>query len=300
MGKRMIIEAPAKINLILDIKGKRPDGYHELETVMHQISLADRIILNPCASGIKLGINSGLVPYNESNLAYRAASVFFQKNGFKGGIEIFIEKNIPVGAGLAGGSTDAAAVLLGINEIYEYNLSEELLLEMAAELGSDVPFCVLGSSALARGRGEILTPLPSAVFLEIVLVKPDFQLSTAEVYSKFELAKVEQFPDTRAFLAAWGRGDVEDIAVNMVNVLESVSIRIHPEIAVIKERLKELGALNAVMSGSGPSVFGIFKERKGAAQAAETLRKWYSEVYLVSSYKRGDYDGKKEIIAGRP
>ncbi len=308
MENTLIIEAPAKINLTLDIKSKRPDGYHEIETVMHQIDLMDRVFIKSVKKGIKLETDSSLIPNNEENLAYRAAALVLREYGSGEGIEIFIEKNIPVGAGLAGGSTDAAAVLLGINEIYNYNIPQAILMKMAGEIGSDVPFCLLGRSlvvkegkpwlrnmlvrmgatALARGRGEILIPLKSAVSLIMVLVKPDFQLSTAEVYKEFDFKKVNRFPDTSTFLDAWDKCDIISIASNLENVLESVSIKKYPQIYVIKEELIRMGALNAVMSGSGPSVFGIFREKEKACKAVEMLKRRYEEVYLGLSYIRGE------------
>lgn len=310
MGNTLIIEAPAKINLTLNIKNKRPDGYHELETVMHQIDLVDRIFIKPRKNGIKLSTDSRIIPDDEENLAYQAAAAILQTYGSGEGIDIFIEKNIPVGAGLAGGSTDAAAVLLGINEIYNYNIPKIGLMKLAEKIGSDVPFCILGASpavkrgekpnenglirvgatALACGRGEILTPLKSEVTLNMVLVKPDFQLSTAKVYQEFNLNKVQHFPDTIAFLDAWSRYDIINITFNLENVLESVSANKYPQICEIKKELINTGALNAIMSGSGPSVFGIFEKKAKACKAVEILKQRYQEVYLVSSYVRGGGD----------
>jgi len=299
MQREIIVEAPAKINLTLDILGKRADGYHELETVMHQISLVDRIHLFPRQAGIALDTDSSEIPHDADNLAYRAAQSLLDKYGCKAGIGIFIEKNIPVGAGLAGGSTDAAAVLLGIDYLLELGLEREILLDLAAGLGSDVPFClagmplrqksagclaVSGTTVLARGRGELMTPLPMVFLPHIVLVKPDFQLSTAEVYRGFRLEGVKEHPDTGSFVADWNQGNKQDIAGHMVNVLESVSITQKPEIGYLKESLLEMGALKALMSGSGPSVFGIYDNAEQAEAAVRLLKKDYREVFLVSSY----------------
>jgi len=299
MDREIIVEAAAKVNLTLDILGKRADGYHELETVMHQISLVDRIHLFPHQQGIMLDTNSSELPHDQSNLAYRAAAMAMGKYGQGEGIGIFIEKNIPVGAGLAGGSTDAAAVLLGLDHLLDWHLSAETLLEMAATLGSDVPFCMLGmpikkkpdscygvtgATALARGRGEIMTPLPPRVIHNIVLVKPAFQMSTAEVYQDFSMERVEGRPATASFVKAWSFGDDREIAGHMVNVLESVSLGRKPEIGQLKQRLQQLGAAHALMSGSGPTVFGIFAARSAAEEAVRVLKKDYREVFLVSSY----------------
>jgi len=284
MRRSIIIEAPAKVNLTLDVKGKRSDGYHELETVMHQVNLLDIIKISQAVGGIKIKSNSSLIPTNEENLAYQAAEMILGEYAHKEGVEIYIEKNIPVGAGLAGGSTDAAAVIQGINQLYDLGLEEEELLEMAASIGSDVAFCLAGGSKLARGRGEILSKLPQRMIPYIILVKPDFQLSTAEVYRELDLTQVEEFPDNAAFLAAWEAYDIINIARNMRNVLETVSIRKYPEIAAIKAELIETGALNALMSGSGPSVMGIFVDEEQAIKAREKFQTRYQEVFLLSSY----------------
>ncbi len=313
MESKLIIDAPAKINLTLNIKGKREDGYHELETVMHQIDLTDRIFIKTRKYGVKLGSDCSIIPCDEGNLAYQAAVVILQEYGSGEGIEIFIEKKIPVSAGLAGGSTDAAAVLLGINKIYNYNISPAELRKLAEKIGADVPFCMMGAyseveekpdqiqlvrmgaTALATGKGEVLTPLKAGIILDMVLVKPDFQLSTAEVYQEFTFNKVKRFPDTNGFLDAWNRCDIIRVTANLENVLESVSIDKYPGISEIKNELIKVGALNAVMSGSGPSVFGIFEKKEKAHKAVEILEKRYQEVYLVSSYVRGDLYGEKAI-----
>lgn len=288
MDVPLIIEAPAKVNLTLKVLGKRADGYHELETVMQQISLRDRVMLQPADHGISLESNSVDIPADENNLAWRAARLLFDEFSLPAGLKIFIEKNIPVGAGLAGGSTDAAAVIEGINRLWSLGLSQAQMCELGLRLGSDVPFCLVGGTALARGRGEILTPLPGGLHLDMVLVKPAFQLSTAEIYGAFRLDQVDQAPDNSAFLAAWQNCDIIALATQMKNVLESVSIPRCPEVARIKEQLMECQALVSLMSGSGPTVVGIFADRATAFEAWETMKDRYQESYLVSSYNRGD------------
>jgi len=314
MRNKIIIEAPAKINLTLDVIGKRDDGYHELETVMHQIDLFDRITLEAREQGIKLAASSTGIPLDEDNLAYKAALAILKRYGQETGVSIFIEKNIPIGAGLAGGSTDAAAVLAGINYLYGARFSYQDLLVMAAAIGSDVAFCLSehysenysgilmspGATAIARGRGEILEPLPAQTIPFILMVKPGFQLSTAQVYGEFGLGAVNHSPDTGSFLQAWYNNDIINIAAHMGNVLESVSIRKKPEIGIIKARMKEQGAINALMSGSGPSVFGIFPNEAAARQAFTEFKQDYREVYLVSSYRRGDRNGRKKTVTGKP
>lgn len=307
------IEAPAKINLTLDVKDKRSDGYHELETVMHQIDLFDRITLETRPAGIKIATNNSGVPLGPDNLAYKAALMILQQYQPGAGVKIYIEKNIPVGAGLAGGSSDAAAVLVGINYLYKCQFTRPQLLKMAAAIGSDVAFCLSGqyfqelsgvlvsrgATAIARGRGELLESLPTRIIPYILIVKPSFELSTAQVYSKLDLKAVEQSPDTGSFLQAWNKGDIANISVYMANVLESVSIRKKPEIGIIKSRLIKLGALSALMSGSGPSVFAIFPDNETAFKAYQVFNKDYREVYLLSSYKRGDENGSEKTFTSK-
>ncbi len=298
MLEEIILEAPAKINLTLDVTGKRPDGYHELETVMHQISLADIIRLKPRREGIALRTNSSAIPDGEDNLAYRAARLVLDQYPAAGGVEIHIDKKIPVGAGLAGGSTDAAAVILGLNRLYDMGLAEPALLEQGARIGSDVPFCMAGGTALARGRGEILTPLPVCHLPHLVLVKPDFQISTGAVYGLLDLENMGSRPDTAAFLEAWGKCDIISIACHMGNVLETVSIKKYPALEDIRQEMLDRGALGAVMSGSGPTMVGIFPDPKTAAAAGQWFMTRYQEVYLAASYNRGDRNGKEPFITG--
>ncbi|MEA1961166.1 MAG: 4-(cytidine 5'-diphospho)-2-C-methyl-D-erythritol kinase [Bacillota bacterium] len=285
MKKNVTIEAPAKINLTLDIKGKRADGYHELETVMHQINLVDHIHLQEAEKGVTCRSNSTLIPDDESNLAFQAAELMIEKFGITEGVNIFIEKNIPVGAGLAGGSTNAAAVLEGMNQLFALQVPSPRLQELGATLGSDVPFCLLQGTAVARGRGELLTPLTKGPRLELLLVKPDYQLSTAEVYRQFRMEKITKSPDTLAFLNAWGTEDIDGVCKYIINVLETVSIPMVPEIENIKQQICSLGAQNVLMSGSGPTVFGIFKTQQEARLAWESMKVRYQESFVVSSYR---------------
>jgi 4-diphosphocytidyl-2-C-methyl-D-erythritol kinase len=288
MKTQLEIEAPAKVNLTLKVLGKREDGYHELESVMQQISLRDKIYLKIGGQGIMVESNSCLIPDNEENLAFKAAQLLYEKFSIKTGVQIFIEKNIPIGAGLAGGSTDAAAVMIGINELFCLGLEREELMKLGLAIGSDVPFCLLGETALARGRGEILTTLGKGPRLEMLIVKPDYQLSTGTVYGKFSLERVSHSPDNTAFLEAWHKYDMIGIVGQMINVLETVSLDMCPEIDIIKTKLEALGAIKTLMSGSGPSVIGVFANQEEARQAWELIKDQYREAYLVSSYSRGD------------
>lgn len=283
MSYQIELEAPAKVNLTLKVVGKRADGYHELESVMQQISLRDKISLQSGGRGISVASNSSLIPANADNLAYKAAHLLYTKYYLKTGLKIFIEKNIPVGAGLAGGSTDAAAVLMGVNQLFKLGLEQAELMKLGLAIGSDVPFCIMGGTALARGRGEILTPLGTGPPLIMVLVKPDYQLSTARVYRQFRLEKVIDPPDNTAFLEAWHKYDMIGLVAQMKNDLETVSLDMCPEIQIIKTGLNELGATKTLMSGSGPSVIGIFTHQPEAEQAFRLIKGQYRETYLVTS-----------------
>lgn len=300
MADQIILEAPAKINLTLDIKGKRPDGYHELETVMHQISLADRITITADPEGITVSSNCCELTTGEGNLAYKAARTILDKHPGKGGVSIYIEKAIPIGAGLAGGSTDAAAVLKGINTLYKLKLSPQQLMTMGLEIGSDVPFCLQGGTALARGRGERLESLPFNMKLFLLLVKPNFSVSTAEVYGQFDSSKVINPPDTKGFLEGWHHCDMINVCHAMENVLETVTAVRYPEIENIKKRMVKLGALKALMSGSGPAVFGLFRNEASAQQARFDFQADKEEVFSVTSYDGRKTNGRETSATGQP
>lgn len=263
---------------------------------MHQIDLADTVYLQRAGGATTVSTDSYLVPGGVDNLAYRAAVEFFRAVGTPGGVYIRIEKRIPVAAGLAGGSTDAAAVIRGLNILYACNLGLNEMLEIGSRVGSDVPFCVLGGTALARGRGEILAPLKLAAPLSMVLVKPDFVVSTREVYQGLAGKPIVRRPDTEAVRAALACGDIKAACSGMENVLETVTLEWHPEIYSIKQAMLGLGALKALMSGSGPSVFGIFDREDAAREAFDIMKRHYSEVFLTKSYGGdGGHHGGKEI-----
>lgn len=284
----IVVAAPAKINLTLEVKGKRNDGYHELETVMHKVSLSDKITLKK-ADTITLASNSSLIPNDETNLAFQAASLMLEKYELKSGVSIYIEKNIPIGAGLAGGSSDAAAVLLGLNHLYGLDLDMKILADLALELGSDVPFCLSEvTTAIARGRGEILTPISNFKKLDFLLVKPNFQIATREIFADFKLEAVNLTPDIDAFIKAGQEYDVTSLNNNMVNVLETVSLKKYPEIGQIKQKLEAQGAIKALMSGSGPTVWGWFNDSDTLEHAYNYFLADYREVFKVSSYVRGE------------
>jgi len=276
----MITEhASAKINLTLDILCLRPDGYHELETIMQTIGLEDILTFSPDGEGIFLTCNVPAVPVGESNLICRAALLLREYTGKKRGARICLQKNIPLEAGLAGGSTDGAAALRGLNKLWDLGLSRNELLRLAEELGADVPFCLSGGTALARGKGERLEPLPPLKGLGVVLVKPPTGISTAKAYNLYDQIGGGPRPDNRGMVTAIEKKDVRGIAGLLVNVFEKVSAHLNPAVLNIKADLLEAGVLGASMSGSGPTVFGLCSDKNGAARIAGGLK--YEPGYTV-------------------
>lgn len=284
----MEVSAYAKLNLSLDILCRREDGYHELKMVMHTVGLHDTLRFTPLETrGIKVRSDLAFLPNNEKNLAAQAALRFWAHMGTpKQGWLIELNKQIPVCAGMAGGSSDAAAVLRALNERLDAPLDWQSLARIGAEVGSDVPYCVLGGTALAEGRGERLTPLAPLPPCWFVLCKPDFAISTPELFSKVNCAKIRCRPDTNGLLAALERGDLPGVARRMYNVFEDVlPSRRKGEIQAIKATLIEYGALGAVMSGSGPTVFGVFTDEREAEAAFRALREDYAKTYLTQSVR---------------
>ena len=276
--------APAKLNLTLDILGTRPDGYHDMRMVMQSVSLADKVTLEPDGSGaVRAESGLGFLPNDGKNLAVAAALAFYEALGrTPEGLRITLEKNIPVCAGTAGGSSDAAAVLRGLNEMTGAGLSPEALAEIGARVGSDVPYCVRGGTMLAEGRGEILTPLPSLPPCAVVLCKPAFSISTPALFHAWDRQRRRLRPDTDGLIAALESGDLTAIAQRVYNVFEgALPAHQRREIDRIKNALIQGGALGSAMTGSGPTVFGIFRDEGLAGKAAETLRAQYQEVYLT-------------------
>jgi len=264
------ITAHAKINLLLDVVGKRVDGYHDVRMIMQSISLADHIVLKPCQDQTKINSNWSSIPLDERNLALKAWRLMQKTYQLPGEIEIYLHKEIPVEAGLAGGSTDAAAVLKGINQLYELKLCDRELERIGVSLGADVAFCINGGTVLAQGIGELLTPLPSLPKLWLVLVKPGFGVSTAEVYQRLDVGSIREHPDIKAMVKSIREKSVSGILDNLSNVLETVTFRLHPELGKIKNELKQMG-LFPLMSGSGPTVFGLAESRESVDQAALAL-----------------------------
>ncbi len=282
--KSVTLDAHAKLNLTLDILGKRDDGYHDLTMVMQSISLCDtlRVTLTD-GSEIACRADGANLPGDESNLAVKAARAFFRETSLAPcGLSIEIEKRIPIAAGMAGGSADAAAVLTALRALLSPGLSREELERIGATVGSDVPFCIRGGTALAEGRGEILTTLKSAPKLHVVVCKPPFPISTPVLFKRSDSVTLQHHPDTEAMLRAIEAGDEDGVIGNLCNVFEEVLPEEYHEVFTIRDKLLALGALGAQMTGSGPTVFGLFKDRKAAENAASSLKKEYEQSYLCS------------------
>lgn len=270
---RITERAYAKINLALDVLRRRPDGYHEVRMVMQTIHLYDKLTLSKTQDNvISLTTNLPFLPGNENNLVYRAIDLFRNTYGIDCGIRATLEKRIPIAAGMAGGSSDAAAALRAMNEMFHTRLSLEELQALGVKLGADIPYCLMGGTALAEGIGEKLTSLPPAPACSCLVVKPNFHLSTKLVYENLSLNENSSHPDVDAMLDAIHNDDYRQMTTSIGNILESVSIRLHPEIDTIKQQMLELGADCALMSGSGPSVFGLFEHRQVAERAYRQFR----------------------------
>ena len=280
----MEISASAKINLTLDILRKREDGYHDLQMVMQSVSLADELTVTPARGGAGTAVaDLHFLPTGGKNLAQIAAAAFRAATGLGGEVDVSIRKHVPVCAGLAGGSADAAAVLHAMNELAGAGLSRPELAQIGERVGSDVPFCVLGGTALAEGRGERLTPLPPLPPCHIVICKPPFSISTPQLFARVNVRKIVRRPDTAGVTAALAAGDLAGVARRMYNVFEDVlQPRRLAEINEIKSALIDCGALGASMSGSGPSVFGLFEDGARAQDACSRLRESYRDVFLCA------------------
>jgi len=277
----MNIKAHAKINLALDIVGKRDDGYHNLRMIMQTVNLHDQISIKKVNNyPLKLVCDNPRLPTDERNLVYKAAIFFKNEYNLSGGMFISLKKNIPISAGLGGGSSDCAAVIVGINKIYKLGLSPGELIKIGERFGADVPFCMLGGTALAEGKGEILTPLPPHPHVYIVIAKPPESISTSFAFKSFDLKKKVNEPDIDQMISNIKKKDVEGIASGFSNVLEVVGIRECPSIARIKELFMEFGAIGTLMSGSGPSVFAYFIDQKHACNAIREMQPLLPNVRL--------------------
>lgn len=281
----MEIKARAKINITLDVLNKREDGYHNVKMIMQTVDLYDTLYLEKIDQGIEVKTNLRYLPVDEKNVAYKAAQLFFNTVNIKDtGIKINIHKKIPVAAGLAGGSTDAAAVLIAMNRMFNIGLSTEQLMEMGKQLGADVPYCIMGGTALAEGIGDILTLLPSMPTAIVVLAKPPISVSTAQVYGKLNVQNITTHPDTESVINAIYNQDIIGITKGMYNVLEAVTAKEHRIVNRIKNIMLGSGAYGSIMSGSGPTVFGIFGNEVSARKAVNKLKTIASDIFVVNTY----------------
>ncbi|MGO4111373.1 4-(cytidine 5'-diphospho)-2-C-methyl-D-erythritol kinase [Paenibacillus sp. YAF4_2] len=275
-------KAPAKINLMLDVMRKREDGFHEVEMIMTMVDLADRLELEELPRDtIIISSQAGYIPLDEKNLAFQAARLIKERYDVRKGVYIHLDKKIPVAAGLAGGSSDAAAALRGLNRLWQLNIPEDELCRLGAELGSDVPFCVTGGTAIARGRGEKLEQISNPPQCWVVLAKPPINVSTADVYGKLRANELKNHPSTQEMVSAIERGSFSDICAGLGNVLENVTLDLYPEVLQLKESMQKLGADGVLMSGSGPTVFGLVSKEAKLPRIYNGLRGFCKEVYVV-------------------
>ncbi len=277
----MKINAYAKINLMLNIVGKRPDNYHEVDMIMQSIGLCDVLHMEKIFSGIELS-GTGTLPYDETNLAYKAAKLFFDVTGIRSGVRIHIQKNIPTCAGMGGGSADCAAVLTGLNSMHGKVLNPKVLSSVSASLGADVPFCLKGGTARAQGIGEIITPIKPLPSKTVVVVKPPVSVSTPKAYGGLDLENLDH-PDTSRATEAIEKSDLKTLYTLMGNSFEKSIFRDFPEIGSVKTQMLSLGADVSLMSGSGSAVFGIFEDEVLAKTAFDTFKKSYKETYLTKT-----------------
>lgn len=277
----LYVKAPAKINLTLDVLYKRPDNFHEVEMIMTTVDLADRIGLESRSDGlIKIVSTDNFVPDDDRNFAYQAAELLKDTYGIQEGVTITIEKQIPIAAGLAGGSSDAAATLRGLNELWNLNLTLDELAVHGAKIGSDVSFCVYGGTALATGRGEKIQEIPAPPTCWVVLAKPKVGVSTADIYGGLKIEGLEH-PNTKQMIEAIEQSNYELMCQSLGNVLETVTFKLHPEVVMIKEQMQRFGADAVLMSGSGPTVFGLVESEARVSRIYNGLRGFCEEVYVV-------------------
>lgn len=275
-------KAPAKINLSLDVLRKREDGYHEVEMVMTMVDLADRIEMQELPRDtIIISSQAGYIPLDEKNLAFQAARLIKDRYDVKQGVYIHLDKKIPVAAGLAGGSSDAAATLRGLNRLWKLNIPVDELQRLGAELGSDVPFCVTGGTAIATGRGEKLEPIEAPPQCWVVLAKPPINVSTSEIYGKLRAASIQHHPSAASIVDAIEKKRFDLLCDRLGNVLEEVTLELYPEVRQLKECMVRLGADGVLMSGSGPTVFGLVSKEAKVARIYNGLRGFCKDVYAV-------------------
>ena len=281
------LKARAKINLGLDVLGKREDGYHEVRMVMQTIGIYDRLILTKIPEEeIRITSNLAFLPVNENNLIYKAIKLLKDEYLFPGGVSVDLNKFIPVAAGMAGGSTDAASTMFGVNRLFGLNLSIGKMMELGVRLGADVPYCVMRGTALAEGIGEKLTRITPVPHMWILIAKPQINVSTRLVYEQLDMGGIQKHPDIDGIIRAIEAQDVVRIAQSMGNVLENVTVPLYPVIETIKQDMLSHGAINAMMSGSGPTVFGIFPDEQPTLACQAFLKKKGDarQVYITENF----------------
>lgn len=281
------LKALAKINLGLDVVRRREDGYHEVRMIMQTIHLYDRLdIIRTKEPGIQIQTNLSFLPVNENNLIYKAAKLLMDEFSITDGVSVKLDKRIPVAAGMAGGSTDAAAMLIGVNRLFSLGLTKRELMERGVQIGADVPYCIMRGTALAEGIGEALSPLPPMVKCPVLIAKPSISVSTKFVYQNLKLDDTTIHPDIDLMIEDIKAKNLHDIAAHMGNVLETVTIPNYPVIDEIKKHMLSHGAVGAMMSGSGPTVFGLFDDEDTAKKAYKAMRSSHlaRQVYLTSVY----------------
>jgi 4-diphosphocytidyl-2-C-methyl-D-erythritol kinase len=288
--KELRLRAYGKINLGLDVVRKREDGYHELRMIMQTVGLYDELKMRVIPEDeIRLSVNLSFLPTNKNNLIYKAIELIKEEFSITKGVEVRLEKRIPVAAGMAGGSSNAAAALVGMNRLFQLGLSKKQLMEYGVRLGADVPYCIMRGTALSEGIGEILTPLPPMPKCYILLAKPGISVSTKYVYQNLNVNQLTDHPDIDGIASALKVGDLKGICDRLSNVLETVTIKDYPMIEEIKQFMVEQGAMNALMSGSGPTIFGIFENRNQAKKALENMRQFtfIKQAYVVEPFNTG-------------
>ena len=281
---KLQLKAYGKINLGLDVIRKRPDGYHDLDMIMQMVDVYDDVIIEKKAGEeIVVKADAAVLSNGKDNLAYMAAKMLFDEFGIKSGVEITIHKRIPIAGGMAGGSSDCATTLIGINEMFNLGLSKQQLMERGVKLGADVPYCVLGGTAIARGIGEVLTPLPTPPQCHVIIAKPPISVSTAYVYGHIRPDEITKRPDIEQMTLAIKEQDLNKLSDLLYYVMEEVTVSEYPVIEKLKSIMLENGALNSIMSGSGPTVFGLFDDREKAQAAMKALdsKELTEQLYLT-------------------
>jgi len=285
-------KAYAKVNIGLDVLRRRTDGYHEVRMIMQTVDIFDELIIEKREqAGIELQTDNSKLPLDGNNLVCKAAELLFRERNITEGVKVTLTKRIPIAAGMAGGSSDAAAAMRGLNELFEMGYSISQLQQLGVTLGADIPYCIAGGTMLSEGIGEILTPLPAPPACHLVVAKPDIDVSTGFVYGNLHADSLDYHPDIDGMIEALKNGSMKGIADRLGNVLETVTVKEYPVIDRIKETLRAEGAENALMSGSGPTVFGIFGQKETAeAAAAEVRRRQLAGQIFVTAFYNGGQD----------